>query len=147
MNLRVYKYRGLGNPYGLEAKSTVWILEDDWNILLSNYPVYREERAVANVKIESKDDILNRYSIYAKLVKLPHGSLYTDVGTGMIWIPEELFPSHAFVDNKKSEVEITVLDDIYDANLPQLKDIKIETKDEFNDGRIYNICLPDVHII
>lgn len=35
----------------------------------------------------------------------------------------------------------------YDANLPQLKDIKIETKDEFNDGRIYNIGLPDVHII
>lgn len=127
MNLCIYKYRGLENPYGLDAKSTVWILEDDWNVLLSNYPVYREERAVVNVKIESKDDILNRYSIYAKLAKLPLGSLYTDVGTGLIWIPEELFPSHAFVDNKKSEVEITVLDDIN--SLPIVDTITLRLKE------------------
>lgn len=127
MNLRIYKYRGLENPYGLDAKSTVWILEDDWNVLLSSYPVYREERAVVNVKIEAKDDILNRYSMYAKLAKLPSGSLYTDVGTGLIWIPEELFPPHAFVDNKKSEVEITVLDDIN--SLPIVDTITLRLKE------------------
>ena len=112
MNLRVFKYRGLGNPYGLDAKSTVWILEEDWDVLLNDFPLYREERAVVNVKIESKNDILNRYSMFAKLAKLPSGSLYTNVGKGMIWIPEELLPKHAFVENKKSEVEITVLNDV-----------------------------------
>lgn len=112
MKLRIFKYCALVNPYGIDAKSTVWILEDDWNLLLKDAPIYREERAEVIVKIESKDDILNRYSMYAKLAKLPSGSLYTNVGKGMIWIPEETLPLHAFVENRKSEVDVTILESL-----------------------------------
>lgn len=112
MKLRIFKYRALVNPYGIDAKSTVWILEDDWNLLLKDAPIYREERAEVIVKIESKDDILNRYSMYAKLAKLPSGSLYTNVGKGMIWIPEETLPLHAFVENRQSEVDVTILESL-----------------------------------
>lgn len=127
MNLRVFKYRGLENPYGLDAKSTVWIMEEDWDVLLKDYPVYREERTSVNVKIESKEDILNRYSIYAKLVKLPSGSLYANVGNGMIWIPEELLPLYAFVENKKSKVEITVLNNL--DSFPVVESITLKLKE------------------
>ena len=128
MKLRIFKYCALVNPYGIDAKSTVWVLENDWNILLKDTPIYRNERAEVIVKIESNNDILNRYSMYAKLAKLPSGSLYTNVGKGMIWIPEELLPAHAFVENKKSEVDVTILNNI--DSLPIAESITLKLNEE-----------------
>ena len=129
MKLRIFKFSALVNPYGIDTKSTVWMLEDDWNLLLKDTPIYRDERAEVIVKIESNNDILNRYSMYAKLAKLPSGSLYANVGKEMIWIPEELLPPHAFVENKKSQVDVTILNNIDSLPIAEAITLKLNEKD------------------
>lgn len=111
MKFNIFKYRAKNNHFQLHAYSmSAWMLEEDWNEFLADYPTYRNEKDDFFVKIECHNPSeFSDFVIYSRLAKLPQSSVYTREGTGMIWIPLEIMPERDCTTNKRSEVKVSIV--------------------------------------
>lgn len=112
MKFKIYKFKTSQNPYKLtpsNVKMASWMLEEDWNKFLSDYPIYKNNQSEFFIKIECFKKCSN-FVIYTKLAKLPNDSLYTQVGNGFIWLPQEFLPIDDLTDNLKDFLEVSVVD-------------------------------------
>lgn len=112
MKFTILKYKAYDNHYDLSPHGmTAWLLEEDWNSFLADYPMFRNGLAEFFVKIEScNPQELNKCVLYSKVAKLPRGARYTAEGVGHIWLPKEIMPQKDTTTNKQSEVETTLVD-------------------------------------
>ena len=109
---KILKYSAANNHYDLSPHGlTARMLEDDWNELLEAYPTYRDGMVEFYIKIECHNPLeLTDFVLYTKLAKLPNQSRYLSEGRGYVWLPKELMPQRDNTTNKRSEVEISVMD-------------------------------------
>ena len=112
MKFKILKYVANNNHYDLSPHGlTAWMLEDDWNELLEAYPTYRDGMVEFYIKTECHNPLeLTDFVLYTKLAKLPSQSRYLTEGRGYVWFPKELMPQRDNTTNKRSEVEISVMD-------------------------------------
>lgn len=111
MKFKIFKYRALNNhfelsPYNMRA----WVLKEDWDELLKDFPRYREDNEEFFVKIECHNPSeFSDFVIYTRLSYLPDDNIYRREGQGLIWYPQEIMPERDCTTNKRSEVEVTVV--------------------------------------
>lgn len=130
MKFTILKYKAYDNHYDLSPHGMVaWLLEEDWNKFLEDYPTYRNEMAEFFVRIEScNPQELSQCVLFSKVGKLPRSTRYTAEGAGYIWLPKEVMPQKDSTTNKRSEVEVSVVDIL---NYPTAKSVTIQvTEDE-----------------
>lgn len=89
-------------PCGNEA----WVAPIDWDIILQEYPAYRNCRDMVFVKIENHNT--KDYSDFVIYKKLERSE--SDKWKGYIRVPEELRSRTDCTDSEKSEVEISVIE-------------------------------------
>ena len=111
MQFKIFKYRALNNHFELHPYTMcAWVLEDDWNKLLEDYPIYREGREEFFVKIECHNPAeFSDFVIYTRLAKLPSDSIYSREGEGLVWLSQEIMPERDCTTNKRSTVEVSVV--------------------------------------
>lgn len=129
MRFSILKYKAYDNHYDLSPHGmTAWLLEDDWNKFLENYPTYRNGIAEFFVKIEScNQQELSTCVLFSKLAKLPRGGRYTAEGAGYIWLPKEIMPQTDCTTNKRSEIEVSIVNIL---DYPIAKSIIIQVPEE-----------------
>ena len=139
MTFNIFKYKATDNHYDLSPHGmTAWLLEDDWNKLLEHYPMYRENKDECLVKIECNEP-LSEFVCFATLAKLPNQTRFTSEGNGLIWLPKEIMPQGENTTNKRSILEVSVVDctseiPIAESITIKVKEDAVETwaKDDFN---------------
>ena len=112
-------------PCGNEA----WVAPIDWDIILQEYPAYRNCHDMVFVKIENHNT--KDYSDFVIYKKLERSE--SDKWKGYIRVPEELRSRTDCTDSKKSEVQISVVesDKVLIANRIKIK-VKEEDVDKWN---------------
>lgn len=139
MTFNIFKYKATDNHFDLSPHGmTAWLLEDDWNKLLEHYPMYRENKDECLVKIECNEP-LSEFVCFATLAKLPNQTRYTSEGYGLIWLPKEIMPQGENTTNKKSILEVSVVDCTSDIPIAESITIKVKedavetwSEDDFN---------------
>lgn len=111
MLFKIFKYRALNNHFELHPYTMcAWVLENDWNALLEEYPAYRDGKAEFFVKIECHNQSeFSDFVIYTRLAKLPSDSVYRREGEGMVWLAQEIMPERDCTTNKRSVVELSIV--------------------------------------
>lgn len=138
MKFKINKFKTKQNPYRFtpsNVKMASWMLEEDWEKFMSDYPDLKNGSDFF-IKIECLKKCSD-FIIYTKLAKLPNDSLFTQVGDGFIWLPQELLPIDDLTDNQKDFLEVSVVDtsSFYSAETVTLKvsedDVSNWSEDEF----------------
>lgn len=112
MKFTILKYKAYDNHYDLTPHGmTAWLLEEDWNEFLSDYPMYKNGMSEFFVRIEScNPQELSKCVLFSKVAKLPKGTRFKTEGVGYIWLPKEIMPQKDCTTNKRSEVDVAVVD-------------------------------------
>lgn len=111
MKFKIFKYRAKSNHFQLHAYSMcAWMLEEDWNTFLKDYPAFRNGKDDFFIKIECHSPAeFTDFVIYSKLAVLPEDILYSREGRGLIWLPQEIMPERDCTTNKHSVVEVSLV--------------------------------------
>ena len=113
MKFKIFKYKATDNHFDLSPHGmTAWVVEDDWNMFLERNPIC-SSRPDFYIKIECREP-LSEFVCFSQLAKLPNQTRYTSEGDGLIWLPKEIMPQGENTTNKKSELEISIVDNIFD---------------------------------
>lgn len=128
MKLKIFKYRALNNHFELHPYTMcAWVLENDWDLLLAEHPSYRDGKEEFFVKIECHNQSeFSDFVIYTRLAKLPDDAIYSREGDGLLWLPQEIMPERDCTTNKRSIVEISIVNpldipaaDVLTINIPE----------------------------
>lgn len=128
MKLKIFKYRALNNHFELHPYTMcAWVLENDWDLLLAEHPSYRDGKEEFFVKIECHNQSeFSDFVIYTRLAKLPDDAIYSREGDGLLWLPQEIMPERDCTTNKRSIVEISIVNpldipaaDVITINIPE----------------------------
>lgn len=128
MKLKIFKYRALNNHFELHPYTMcAWVLENDWELLLAEHPSYRDGKEEFFVKIECHNQSeFSDFVIYTRLAKLPDDAIYSREGDGLLWLPQEIMPERDCTTNKRSIVEISIVNpldipaaDVLTINIPE----------------------------
>lgn len=128
MKLKIFKYRALNNHFELHPYTMcAWVLENDWKLLLAEHPSYRDGKEEFFVKIECHNQSeFSDFVIYTRLAKLPDDAIYSREGDGLLWLPQEIMPERDCTTNKRSIVEISIVNpldipaaDVLTINIPE----------------------------
>lgn len=111
MQLKIFKYRALNNHFELHPYTMcAWVFESDWNYLLADHPSYRDGKDEFFVKIECHNQSeFSDFVIFTRLAKLPNDAIYSREGSGLLWIAQEIMPERDCTTNKRSIVEISIV--------------------------------------
>lgn len=111
MQLKIFKYRALNNHFELHPYTMcAWVLENDWDLLLAEHPSYRDGKEEFFVKIECHNQSeFSDFVIYTRLAKLPDDAIYSRESDGLLWLPQEIMPERDCTTNKRSIVEISIV--------------------------------------
>lgn len=128
MQLKIFKYRALNNHFELHPYTMcAWVLENDWDLLLAEHPSYRDGKEEFFVKIECHNQSeFSDFVIYTRLAKLPDDAIYSRESDGLLWLPQEIMPERDCTTNKRSIVEISIVNpldipaaDVLTINIPE----------------------------
>lgn len=127
MKFKIFKYKATDNHFDLSPHGmTAWVVEDDWNMFLEHNPIC-SSRPDFYIKIECREP-LSEFVCFSQLAKLPNQTRYTSEGDGLIWLPKEIMPQGENTTNKKSDLKVSVVDNI--SEIPIAESITIKVKEE-----------------
>lgn len=143
MRLKIFRFEAMHNHFDMYPDSmNAWVLEEDWNKILADYPIYKEGAKDFFVKIECHEDFSD-FTIYTTLSVLPNTSVFQREGKGLIWLPDEIRPDGDNTTNKKSEVEVSIVE-CNDIPLAESLTIKVDedevekwSEEEFAEAQRY----------
>lgn len=143
MKFKIFRYEANHNHYDLYPDSmTAWMLEEDWDRFLSDYPQYKDKKQDFFVKIECHENFSD-FTIFTTLSTLPNSSVFRREGTGLIWLPDEIRPDGDNTTNKMSEVEVSIVD-LSEIPMAESLTIKVNedevekwSEEEFNEAQKY----------
>lgn len=126
MNLKIFRYGKelYEEPHFLfPMGNTAWVASKDWDSLLQDYPMYKSSSQEIYVKIECHDvEEMTDFTAYKKLCKSQSNEY-----EGYVRLPKALKPVTDLTTNKKTEIQVSVVDN---QAIPVAEIIKIKVKEQ-----------------
>lgn len=115
MLLKIFASKDLNIHFELPPDTLcAWVLESDWNNLLVDFPSFRNGKEEFFVKLECLNQPdYDDFCLFTLLAKLPNDTAYLREGEGLLWISQELIPKIDFTINKRSIVNVSIVNESY----------------------------------